>query len=50
MRIAPRTWLCATIWRVSASLDDIRFDELRELTSAAGEKRSLVIGMTGLCR
>jgi adenylate cyclase len=48
MRIAPRTWLCATIWRVSASLDDIDFDELRELTTAAGDKRSLVIGMTGL--
>src|SRR6201987_2227586 len=48
MRIAPRTWLCATIWRVSASLDDIDFDELRGLTAAAGDKRSLVIGMTGL--
>jgi adenylate cyclase len=48
MRVAPRTWLCATIWRVSASLDDIDFDELRELTAAAGDKRSLVIGMTGL--
>jgi adenylate cyclase len=48
MRIAPRTWLCATIFRVSASLDDIDFDELRGLTTAAGDKRSLVIGMTGL--
>jgi hypothetical protein len=48
MRIAPRTLLCATIWRVSASLDDIRFDELRELATDAGDKRSLVIGMTGL--
>jgi len=48
MRIAPRTWLCATIWRVSASLDDIDFAELRGLTAAAGDKRSLVIGMTGL--
>jgi adenylate cyclase len=48
MRIASRTLLCATIWRVSASLDDIHFDELRGLTTAAGDKRSLVIGMTGL--
>ncbi|MCV7261020.1 ATP-binding protein [Mycobacterium shimoidei] len=48
MRIAPRTLLCATIWRVSASPDDIRFDELRELATAAGDQRSLVIGMTGL--
>jgi adenylate cyclase len=48
MRIAPRTLLCATIWRVSASLENTGFEELRELTSAAGDKRSLVIGMTGL--
>ncbi|MGH3674911.1 MAG: adenylate/guanylate cyclase domain-containing protein [Mycobacterium sp.] len=48
MRIAPRTLLCATIWRVGGSLDDIGFDELRELATAAGDKRSLAIGMTGL--
>jgi hypothetical protein len=48
MRIAPRTLLCATIWRVSGSLDDIRFDELRELATVAGDKRSLIVGMTGL--
>ncbi len=48
MRIAPRTLLCATIWRVGASLSDVGFDELRELTTAAGDKRSLAMGMTGL--
>ena len=48
MRIAPRTLLCATIWRVGGSLADVGFDELRELTTAAGDKRSLAIGMTGL--
>jgi adenylate cyclase len=48
MRIAPRTLLCATIWRVSGSLDDTGFEELQELATAAGDKRSLVIGMTGL--
>ncbi|MCW2514139.1 MAG: adenylate/guanylate cyclase family protein [Mycobacterium sp.] len=48
MRIAPRTLLCATMWRVGSSLDHNGFEELRELTSAAGDKRSLVIGMTGL--
>lgn len=48
MRIGPRTLLCATIWRVRASLDNTGFDELRELATAAGDKRSLVIGMTGL--
>lgn len=48
MRIAPRTLLCATIWRVGGELEDVKFDELRELTSEAGDKRSLAIGMTGL--
>jgi adenylate cyclase len=48
MRIAPRTLLCATIWRASGSLEDTGFEELQELTTAAGDKRSLVIGMTGL--
>ena len=48
MRIAPRTLLCATSWRVGGSLADVGFDELRELTTAAGDKRSLAIGMTGL--
>lgn len=48
MRIASRTLLCATIWRVGGELEDIGFDELRELTSEAGDKRSLAIAMTGL--
>jgi adenylate cyclase len=48
MRIAPRTLLCATIWRVGGELAEIGFDELRELTTAAGDKRSLAIGMCGL--
>ena len=48
MRIAPRTLLCATCWRVGGSMADLGFDELRELTTAAGDKRSLAIGMTGL--
>ncbi|MFV1362206.1 adenylate/guanylate cyclase domain-containing protein [Mycolicibacterium elephantis] len=47
MQIAPRTWLCATFWRVGGSLDDVGFDELRELTTAAGDKRSLAMGMIG---
>ena len=48
MRIAARTLLCATTWRIGGSLADVGFDELRELTTAAGDKRSLAIGMTGL--
>ena len=46
MRIAPRTMLCATAWQ---ALQEGRghFAELRELCSAAGDKVSLAIGMTG---
>jgi hypothetical protein len=49
MRIAPRTMLCATDWqdRTFQEIRD-RFAELRELCSAAGDKVSLSIGMTGL--
>ena len=47
MRIAPRTMLCGTGWRVHSNVAD-RFDELRELCTAAGDKASLAIGMTGL--
>jgi len=47
MRIAPRTLLCATAFRVGGSGADPGFDELRELCTAAGDQRSLAIGMTG---
>jgi hypothetical protein len=49
MRIAPRTMLCATDWQARAIHESRgRFEELRELCSAAGDKVSLAIGMTGL--
>ena len=48
MRIAPRTLLSATAWRVGGSVEDTGFDELRELATAAGDKRSLAVGMSGL--
>ena len=49
MRIAPRTMLCATDWQARAIHESRgRFAELRELCSAAGDKISLAIGMTGL--
>jgi adenylate cyclase len=48
MRIAPRTLLCGSAWRVGASIADTGFDELRELCTAAGDKVSLAIGMAGL--
>ena len=49
MRIAPRTMLCATDWQAREVQESrSRFAELRELCTAAGDKVSLAIGMTGL--
>ena len=48
MRIAPRTMLCGTAWRVHDHAAGDRFDELRQLCTAAGDKASLAIGMAGL--
>jgi adenylate cyclase len=48
MRIAPRTLLSGSAWRVGGSGADTGFDELRDLCTTAGDKRSLAIGMTGL--
>jgi len=48
MRIAPRTMLCGTAVRVDVNVAGDRFDELRELCTAAGDKASLAIGMAGL--
>ena len=48
MRIAPRTMLCAIAWRVHMNVAGDRFEELRELCTAAGDKASLAIAMAGL--
>ena len=48
MRIAPRTMLCGIAWRVHVNVAGDRFEELRELCTAAGDKASLAIGMAGL--
>ena len=48
MRIAPRTLLCGTAFRVGGSGADTGFDQLRDLCSATGDQRSLAIGMVGL--
>jgi class 3 adenylate cyclase len=48
MRIAPRTMLCAVAWRVHMSVAGERFDELRQLCIAAGDKASLAMAMAGL--
>ncbi|WP_241523485.1 adenylate/guanylate cyclase domain-containing protein [Mycobacterium sp. IEC1808] len=47
MRIAPRTMLCGTGWRVHADIAGDRFDELRDLCNAAGDKASLGIATAG---
>lgn len=46
MRIAPRSLVCATAWRAA---DDagVRFDELKELCTLAGDKTSLALAMMG---
>ena len=49
MRIAPRTMLCATDWQARAVQESRgRFEELRELCTAAADHVSLAIGMTAL--
>jgi class 3 adenylate cyclase len=48
MRIAPRTMLCGIAFRVHVDAAGARFDELRLLCTAAGDKASLAIAMAGL--
>jgi adenylate cyclase len=48
MRIAPRTLLCATAYRMGGSGAETGFEELRELCTAAADRQSLAIGMAGL--
>ncbi|MCW2555846.1 MAG: adenylate/guanylate cyclase family protein [Mycobacterium sp.] len=48
MRIAPRTMLCGSAWRLHQTVAGDRFDELRQLCAAAGDKASLAIAMAGL--
>jgi class 3 adenylate cyclase len=47
MRIAPRTLLCATAYRSATNVAHSGFEELRELCTEAGDKRSLAIAMLG---
>jgi class 3 adenylate cyclase len=48
MRIAPRTMLCGTAYRLHLQVAGVRFEELRELCTAAGDKASLAIAMVAL--
>ncbi|WP_027332333.1 adenylate/guanylate cyclase domain-containing protein [Mycolicibacterium tusciae] len=47
MRIAPRTLLCGTAFRVESGLAENGFDELTQLCTAIGDQRSLAIGTAG---
>ncbi|MBE1548982.1 adenylate cyclase [Mycobacterium sp. OAS707] len=47
MRIAPRTLLSASAFRVGGRVADSGFDELRDLTGMSDDKRSLSMGMSG---
>jgi class 3 adenylate cyclase len=46
--IAPQTMLCGIAWRLHVPNIADRFEELRQLCSAAGDKASLAIAMAGL--
>jgi class 3 adenylate cyclase len=48
MRITPRTMLCGIAFRVQMNVAGARFDELRQLCTATGDKASLAIAMAGL--
>jgi hypothetical protein len=47
MRIAPRTFLCGSAWRVHIRVSDAGFEELRELCAEVGDKASLAVAMAG---
>jgi class 3 adenylate cyclase len=48
MRVAPRTMLCGTAYRVHARDASARVDELRELCAVTGDKAPLAVAMAGL--
>ena len=48
LRIAPRTMLCGTAYRLGGAVADTGFDELRALCEAAGDQIPLAMGMSGL--
>jgi class 3 adenylate cyclase len=48
MRIAPRTLICGSAWRVAIGISGTPFEELRELCAATRDTASLAVGMTGL--
>ena len=47
LRIAPRTMLSMSTWRVGGSLADTGFDDLRKLCESVGDDLSLAVAMYG---
>ena len=47
MRIAPRALLCATAFRAGGVFDERLYEELCQLASAAGDKISLALALSG---
>ena len=47
MRIAPRTLLCASAFRVARKIVDTSYEELCQLTGAVGDKASLAAATSG---
>ncbi|WP_179468823.1 adenylate/guanylate cyclase domain-containing protein [Mycolicibacterium vinylchloridicum] len=47
MRISPRALLCGSAFRVGGVPETTGFEELRDITAAAGDKKSLAVGMAG---
>lgn len=47
MRISPRAFLCGSAFRVGGVPETTGFEELRNITAAAGDKKSLAVGMAG---
>jgi adenylate cyclase len=47
MQIAPQSMLCGSAFQVGGTPEDTGFDGLRDMATAAGDKRSLAVGMAG---
>lgn len=47
MRISPRALLCGTAFHTGGVPESAGFEELRELATAADDKKSLAVGMAG---
>jgi adenylate cyclase len=48
LRAVPRAMLCGTIWLSGGAVDDVGFNELRELCDAGGDRELFATGMAGM--